>query len=437
MRLRLIAAATQDNVSELERLRGLDMATCNDYRAGIHCAIAQGSFASAMHLWQCLAQVPGKEDDAVLESLPHDARLFYRQHRPSDCEFDSEDQELRLLFMVLEAVDSTWTLQLARYSPSWFLYALNKYCTQHSSLHTATYTNLRQLVRDKTIFLVGSNERAQLLTHVFALECACEIHPWQGVQAFIRELCNDPDAVDVDLFDICEAVDRCPNGVEECATLCMLLDQRDAEYNTDELLEWCCENTKTGVPMRLLLDHLDIADTEGTYVSLASQCGSTAAIEACLDRPTVVLDMNLSDCLLLHIVQNKNARAESRALAHVLERIFGYASIEGVQKALENMSYIFYRHKSNISHALRSFLIERLAHCNGWSVAVLRHLNLWNFLWLLQRNPAAVRALLPRLPSEHAVWANNFFAQQAPIRETLVNYTPLAEDIIGLVLQYV
>jgi hypothetical protein len=46
------------------------------------------------------------------------------------------------------------------------------------------------------------------------------------------------------------------------------------------------------------------------------------------------------------------------------------------------------------------------------------------------------RSILYLLHAHHVKWMHNFFARQAPVRSALLNETPLAQELIELVLTY-
>jgi hypothetical protein len=464
MRLRLIEAAFHEDVAELERLRELDIATRDDYRVALDCAVNHGSVAAAMYLWTNLEGFPIGEDDEVLGSLPTNTRRMYDHYRTPELDFDVAQTNTDFAKLVLQAAESKWTLQLARQAPEWLIDILDIVSEDLSTKH-AVHTNLLHLVRynrrTPRSLPGGDNVHARLLMHSLFAACSSSHHPWQGIHSHVRELCADGEVFfDKDLSAVLGAVDRHP-GVEECTTLDFLIQCWGDRLDMDSLLESCCKSTKTGVPMRFLLDRITIEDEEGFYASLASLAadeGSCETIEACLDRASTV-DTELSDSLLLNMAHNRATATGSRALAHVLEHLFQYASLEGVQQALRacpefkgQQRYRFFPFRpecenSTPAHAMRLVLFEHNALRTGfWSYDVLFKLSQSDFFWMLQRNPTTLVPNLALLsqqplpgdlkPLPQNAWVTTFLAQQASFRSVLLAHTPLAADLVELVLQY-
>jgi hypothetical protein len=415
----------------------LNIAIYHDYLAGLECAIMQSSFGAALCLWQSIITIPEEEDLSTLTTLPEVVRNFYERQQTQGKHRSLDDLEQRLLCMVLEAENETWTLQLARQSPEWFLNTLDHVSTILSETHFA-HVNLMHLVRchhSVRIFPDG----ARLLAHTLYITCSfADDHPWQGVSVYIRELLRTESALpftnDSSLLPICQAIDRCPDGTEERETLYMLLEYWRDKLDSDMLLNVCCEHTTTGVPMGLLLDYFAVEDTMN-YDYVASRVGTMDTLEVCLDHRKKILDTTRSDTLLLHMADNCHTYTSSRSLAHILENILVCASNEGVQSAL-NIVRKYGGYTDYSAHTMRNILMEHLARQEGWSVDILYRFDCASFSWLLQRNPGLTTTLPPEMDEPHATWARTFLTQQASIRANILANTSLADDAIGLVMMY-
>jgi hypothetical protein len=186
----------------------------------------------------------------------------------------------------------------------------------------------------------------------------------------------------------------------------------------------------------LLLDLLAAKEDNDTYVHHASLHSSCVAIETCLDRIHLV-DTVLADRLLLAMATNQNTGIGSRPLAHILQRLLRHASLKGVERAKNEICTSTYS-----IHAMYLFLVEHTRLHSGWSVNDVSDEE--GFLWLLQRNPLKLAAFLshkhcpldPYTLKDRIVWKQAFFARQEPVRSALCSDTPLARELIELVLQY-
>jgi hypothetical protein len=139
IRLRLIQAASSNNVREIERLVKLDMATSLDYELGLSRAIYMQAVDAAIYLKKCAMSVPREEQEH--ESVSGSLALYHPQRRGHKNIGISREQDCVLLHLVLTATNYTWMMQLAEQAPDWFLRTmkdmhLEKYARQFDPSRT-------------------------------------------------------------------------------------------------------------------------------------------------------------------------------------------------------------------------------------------------------------------------------------------------------------
>jgi hypothetical protein len=442
IRLRLIEAATSNQIDEIEQLHALDMALWNDSHAALTYAINQGEMAAVVHPWMILVDMPTSyKDKPALEHLHHASRDFYQRNSYGHSRGNTDDvNKLVWWWWALEADDRTWITRMVRQAPYLFLDLLAKHPDRLASHACTVHINLLHLVRDsQDMFPYDSiRNRKLLLSRALFAACACVAHPWQGVDARIRELCTfDTMTVREDLTSnllrVFSAVNRHP-GADECAALSTLLAFCDRNTNVDILLGPFCQYMQT--VQRACMPTRILGDIDRSYTSCAAQYGSATTLEACLDH-VAVIDTSLCDHVLGRMALNPAMNIESRALAHILTQLLPQASSAGVRSARDIVTGIDFRRPGG---ALWLFLIEYLMQHHGGSEIdpFIRRCDSTSLLWLLQRNPILFVPCLRKMTDlSKRQLAHAFFAQQARVRAALLLHTSLAADLVELVLQYV
>jgi hypothetical protein len=416
LRCRMLEAAIANDVPELERLRQLDMATKSDYQTALLHAISHESTAAAIHLWNSLRQVLDEQTFASLSSIA--------EHIVS-----SPDQALTRL--ALESSDSAFVCKLAEQEPAWILKAL------HDSLRGFTRSlrtnhlqdHLYALVHLDHVYNTRPEDRKALLFHALHAALVVTTHPWQGRHACILHLLDIKGATPTrrHLMLACHAFDRCQQD-EERDTLRLLLERISLDkIGRIGILRQCCEGKTMlrDTSIRFLFDSMK--DHDPFFVRLASQNGTCATLEACLERTPYILGAALSDRILFVLAaKNRNTPNWSRALGNVMEHLLSHATQDGIRHAFAAISHV-------PGHAMYLFLLEPLRR---EMVDSMRMLDRSSFCWLLQRNRFKCTTSFA-VTSQQAIWEIEFQIQQGPIRGALLLDTPLAADLVCLVMQYV
>jgi hypothetical protein len=429
MRLCLFEAAIDDNVPELQRLRLLGMATREDYRDGLACAITAGSLAAAIHLFDSFLRVPCI-DANTLQRLPVQVNHDLQWARPRK---DHVSEETDLWEIVLQSPDSKWTHQLALINAdSLFL-----------TLQQKGVLGLNPIVADNLLQIMQTNSTQSMLNETHAIQLAhwtlrttitSAVHPWQGIYSRVCSILTSQHYAKVSEDEIvvaCCVMDAWPCGAEERDTLCTMLqhgqqeeEEEEVKLNVCTILASCFQWTQTGAPIHILSDHFNLDAAE--IVSFAiSYWAPLTLIEACLER-VEVLDAALSDKFLLELVEVSLVDAGSRALAHIVDMLLRRATQSGVQSAIRPYS-----------RALRLFLQEHLCvHHIGWSVQAVSDCQPSDVLWFSQRNSKALKKLLPQLKETLAQPMREFFANQESIHADILAHTSLAEELVNVVMSY-
>jgi hypothetical protein len=450
MLVRMLEAAIADNVPELERLRTLDMASEKDYRIALQCAITQGSTAATMHLWSSQRRVPCEKS---LHHLPYSAQLLL--HTSAQDNLDEKNTDVLLARLALSSQTSAFLCEFAQEEPQLVLEEATRENVRrkldrvhHSTSSAIDSERMHQNLYDLVIchqamgIYPRTNDRKSLLYQTLHATLSAPLHPWQGVHARIVSLITVHGAVlqHKHLLLACSALSECQQA-EEHATLLLLLGRMVLDTSEHaQVLEQCAKmaSLKTGAPMHVLFDAFHMNDATGSYAHLASQHGSCAILEACLDRmPPQLLDAPLSNRLLLAMARNPTIRDWSRPLVHVLERLFVHATLEGVLDAFCVMDRLL----TPQNYDMYLFLLEYLFIYGGPDIvrAMLQpigSLMQTNFRWLLQRNTTTHGRRMSCMNVHQGAWECAFYEQQAVLRAVLVTDTPLALVLIDVVLQY-
>jgi hypothetical protein len=445
MRLRLFEAAIREDVPELERLSRLNMATREDYQAALSCEMQQGSTEAAHYLWKTLIHV-GRDANIIEEAeLPLAVQPLYRKTHFGCINFAA---------FVLAQADSKWIIDLARQFPEYLFSTLDAAAAAGKLWREASvYKNLMALVcydEVKHVLPHGQADHIMLLRMAFlAALSASSHHPWQGVYADIIKLIDTPgiDSTDAHVLEACCAVDRHP-GEEECATLRLLLSRRPRHINGDQSEEYnqdlfikCFQHTTTDAPVHFLLDHWSDDNSTCTKLArMASQYGSCVALEACVDRISVI-DVKLCECMLIQMATNEHTTHHSCALDRVMDRLLAVAdpaTVKLVRSSSSSSSGRFLTMSNHEQpHAMRLRLIEYLLPFSRHTpVNPIFRLDKEDFLWLFRRNPGAMSELLPHMRKDEANWAFVFREHQAQILAELLAHSSLAADVAQIVAIY-
>jgi hypothetical protein len=440
MQMRLIQAAATNDVSELERLRQLDMASEQEYRVALRCAISQGVCDAAMHLWDSAHKVPPEQ--YLTGQPPEVQRLtdneFYKNVNADEYHNHQDDILARLAF---DSNSGELVCRLAQKEPQLILTAVNEYDIEQ--IGEGAYKNHFALVCfDRTAHIyTQKQDRDTLLFHTLRLSITFPAHPWCGVQERIVHLLNVEGASIVyeHVTEACFAFDR-HQGDEERATLTMLLEREEKailDCEETNILEYCCRFTITGAPVRLLLGYCSAEAAGDFYVQLASKEGTCATIEACLDHiKDATIDADLSDRLLFNMVSNQRLKNVTRPLAYVLEKLLSRATLAGVRRAFS----VYTGNQSSGDYAIYVYLLEHLFVKGGDKTRTMLYrismLSKSRFCWILQRNPSAFNRLWMQLDRSCIKWKSELWAHQAPIRAALMDHTLLATVLVDLIMSY-